>query len=52
MRREGSFFAAKAGRMARRRQARTEPRTRRIVGMEAQGTGMALGAYPYTIDRA
>jgi hypothetical protein len=52
MRRGGSGFAAKTGVQARRRQAKVERRRRCGVVMGALGTGMALGAYPYTIDHA
>ena len=51
MRSGGSGFA-KTGVEARRMQTRVERRRRCSVGMGALGTGMALGAYPYTIDSA
>jgi len=57
MRSGGSGLAARTGVAARRRQAgrieaRAERRRRCSVGMGALGTGMARGAYPYTIDSA
>src|SRR5258706_8656005 len=51
MRSDGSGPRANAGRAARRRSQLSAKQSRRCgVGMEDLGTGMALGAYPYTND--